>query len=103
MCDKEHAKGGCMRVLWGLGKALTLIVWALVLSNLYQPLVYPFDVLINLVGSLLVLTHGLEVLLFKGRLQGRRHPWRDRLLILVFGVFHAHTLPASRERDSSHA
>jgi len=92
-----------MRVLWGLGKALTLIVWAVVLSNLYQPLINPFGVLINLVGGLLLLTHVLEGLLFNGRLQGRPHPWRDRLLILFFGFFHAHILPASHERDPSHA
>ena len=41
-----------MKVLWGLGKALTLIFWAVVLSNLYQPLINPFDVLVNLVASL---------------------------------------------------
>ena len=92
-----------MKVLWGLGKALTLIFWAVVLSNLYQPLIHPFDVLVNLVASLLLLTHVLEVLFYTTRLQGRRHPWRDRLLILVFGFFHAHSLSASHERDASHA
>ena len=92
-----------MKVLWGLGKALTLMFWGLVLINLFKPLINPFDLLINLVGSLLLLVHVLEVLLFKSRLQGRPHPWRDRLLILVFGIFHAHTLPASHERDASHA
>lgn len=92
-----------MKVLWGLGKALTLLFWGLVLSNLLQPLINPFDLLINLAGELLLLTHLLEVLLFNGRLSGRPHPWRDRLLILVFGIFHAHTLPASLERDASHA
>ena len=92
-----------MKVLWGLGKALTLLFWVLVLSNLLQPLINPFDLLINLAGELLLLTHLLEVLLFNGRLSGRPHPWRDRLLILVFGIFHAHTLPASHERDASHA
>ena len=58
---------------------------------------------IALVASLLLLTHVLEVLFYTTRLQGRRHPWRDRLLILVFGFFHAHSLSASHERDASHA
>ena len=92
-----------MKMLWGLGKALTLVFWGVVLINLYDPLIYPFDVLINAAGSLLLLTHVLEVLFYTTRLQGRRHPWRDRLLILVFGFFHAHSLSASHERDASHA
>lgn len=92
-----------MKVLWGLGKALTLMFWGLVLINLFKPLINPFDLLINLVGSLLLLVHVLEVLLFKSRLQGRPHPWRDRLLMLVFGFFHAHILPTSCERDAGHA
>ena len=92
-----------MKVLWGLGKALTLLFWGLVLSNLLQPMINPFDVLINLAGELLLLTHLLEVLLLRSRLSGRPHPWRNRLLILVLGIFHAHTLPASHERDASHA
>ena len=61
-----------MKVLWGLGKALTLIFWAVVLSNLYQPLINPFDVLVNLVASLLLLTHVLEVLFYTTRLQNYR-------------------------------
>lgn len=92
-----------MKVLWGLGKVLTLIVWGVVLINLFEPLINPFDVLINLVVSLLLLTHVLELLLFKGSLQGRPHPWRDRLLILLVGIFHEHTFGTSSERDSRHA
>ena len=53
-----------MKVLWGLGKALTLLFWGLVLSNLLQPMINPFDVLINLAGELLLLTHLLETIEF---------------------------------------
>ena len=92
-----------MKVFWGLGKVLTLMFWGVVLINLFEPLINPFDVLINLVASLLLLTHVLELLLFKGSLRGRPHPWRDRLLILLVGIFHEHTLGPSSERDSRHA
>ena len=92
-----------MKVLWGLGKALMLVFWGVVLINLYDPLIYPFDLLINVAGSLLLLTHVLEVLLFNGRLQERPHPWRDRLLILVLGIFHAYILGTSSEREPRHA
>ncbi len=89
-----------MKMLWGLGKALTLVFWGVVLINLYDPLIYPFDVLINAAGSLLLLTHALEMLLFKARLQDRPHPWRDRLLIIVLGIFHAYTLAEREPRQA---
>ncbi len=45
-----------MKVLWGLGKVLTLLFWAVALINIFKPLINPFDLLINLAGSLLLLT-----------------------------------------------
>ena len=88
-----------MKVLWGLGKVLSLMFLGVALFNLFAPLINPFDVLINLAASLLLLTHAVELLLFKGLLQGRLHPWRDRLLILLVGIFHAYTLGSTSERD----
>ena len=37
----------------------------------------------------------LELLLFNGSLKERPHPWRDRLHILLVGIFHLQTLPAA--------
>lgn len=82
-----------MKVFWGLGKLLTAAFWLVVLVNLVMVLPTPFALLIKLAGSLLALTHVLELLLFNGSLRGRRHPWRDRLHILVFGIFHIQSLP----------
>lgn len=91
-----------MKVLWGLGKVLTLLFWVVVAINVFKPLSNPFDLLINLAGSLLFLTHLLE-LLFNSSLQGRPHPWRDRLYILLVGILHVQTLPKSSGQDNSHA
>ena len=46
-----------MKVLWGLGKFLTLVFWLVVLINLARPLINPLHLLVNLAGSLLLLTH----------------------------------------------
>ena len=92
-----------MKVLWGLGKVLTLLFWVVVAINVFRPLSNPFDLLINLAGSLLFLTHLLELLLFNSSLQGRPHPWRDRLYILLVGILHVQTLPKSSGQDNSHA
>lgn len=92
-----------MKVLWGLGKVLTLVFWLVVLINLANPLISPFRLLVNLAGSLLLLTHLLEVLLFNGSVRERAHPWRDRAQILLFGMFHVQVLPLPAREEVSHA
>ncbi|WP_025806725.1 DUF1145 domain-containing protein [Pseudomonas chlororaphis] len=92
-----------MKVFWGLGKLLTLLFWLLVLVNLVSPLINPIHLLINLAGSLLLLTHLMELLLFNGSLKGRAHPWRDRLQILLTGIFHLQTFKASKPVEVGHA
>ena len=92
-----------MQVLRGLGKVLMLLFWGIALSNIYKPLINPLDLLINLAGSLLLLTHVLELLLFNSSLRDRPHPWRDRLSILLVGILHVQTLGTSSKRDDSHA
>lgn len=92
-----------MKVLWGLGKLLTLLFWLVVLVNLLTPFIYPLQVLVNLAGILLAFLHLLEALLCYRSLRGRAHPWLDRLKILIFGVFHLQTLPAPTASKASHA
>ncbi|WP_236183697.1 DUF1145 domain-containing protein [Pseudomonas protegens] len=92
-----------MKVLWGLGKFLTLVFWLVVLINLARPLINPLHLLVNLAGSLLLLTHLLELLLFNGSLKDRPPPWRDRLYILLVGIFHLQTLPAPVVVEADHA
>ncbi|WP_438867989.1 DUF1145 domain-containing protein [Pseudomonas sp. L1(2025)] len=83
-----------MKVFWGLGKFLTLLFWVVVLVNLFRPLTNPFHLLVSLAGSLLLLTHLLELLLFNSSVKHRAHPWRDRLQILLVGMFHVRGLSA---------
>lgn len=92
-----------MKVLWGLGKVLTLLFWLVVLVNLVHPLISPFRVLVDLAGSMLLLTHLLEIMLFNGSLQDRAHPWRDRAQILLFGMFHLQILPLPTREEHQHA
>ena len=92
-----------MRVLWKLGKVLTLVFWLVVVVNLVHPLVNPFAKLIDLAGSLLLLTHMLELLLFNGSLKGRAYPWHDRLQILLVGIFHLQSFSFLISKDARHA
>ncbi|CAI8855478.1 putative membrane protein [Pseudomonas sp. IT-P12] len=92
-----------MKAVWGLGKLLTLLFWAVVLVNLMTPFVYPLHLLVSLAGGLLAVLHLLEAVFCFRSLRGRAHPWRDRLKIVLFGVFHLQTLPAPAEPKASHA
>ncbi|MGE8067656.1 DUF1145 domain-containing protein [Pseudomonas sp. NPDC089569] len=92
-----------MKVLWGLGKLLTLLFWSVVLVNLLTPFVHPLHLLVNLAGGLLAVLHLLEVLLCNRSLKGRAHPWFDRLKIVIFGVFHLQSIPTPAAPKASHA
>ena len=92
-----------MKVFWGLGKLLTLLFWSVVLVNLLTPFIHPLHLLVNLAGSLLAGLHLLEIVFCFRSLRARAHPWRDRLNILFFGVFHLQTIPAPTAPKASHA
>jgi putative membrane protein len=95
-------QGRVMKLFWGLGKVLTLGFWAVVLANQAVVLPIPFEMLIKLAGSLLLLTHVMELFLFNGSLRGRSHPWFDRLQILIFGIFHLQSF-GRRQAEVHHA
>ncbi|WP_408599952.1 DUF1145 domain-containing protein [Pseudomonas sp. PLMAX] len=92
-----------MKVIWGLGKLLTLVFWLVVLVNQLTPFVYPLHLLVDLTGCLLAGLHLLEAVFCFRTLRGRAHPWLDRLKILFFGVFHLQTIPAPTVSKASHA
>lgn len=90
-----------MKVFWGLGRLLTLLFWLVVLVNLIMPFVHPLHLLVNFAGALLLAVHLLELLLFRASFRGRPSPGRDRLRVLLFGIFHLQTIPTAPE--ASHA
>lgn len=92
----DHDQGREMKLFWGLGKVLTLGFWAVVLINLVVKAPGPFNVMIDMAGCLVLLTHLLELVLFNGSLRGRAHPWRDRGKIIVFGIFHVQAISTAR-------
>lgn len=99
---RNNRQGHVMKLFWGLGKVLTLGFWLVVLVNTVLALPNPFDLLINMAGSLLLLTHLLELVLFNGSLRGRMRPWMDRGQILLFGIFHLQTFSRS-QAEIAHA
>lgn len=81
-----------MKLFWGVGKILMATFWLVVLGGSVIDVPRPFGVMIYLAGSLMLLTHLVELVLFNGSLRGRRHPWRDRGKIILFGIFHIQSI-----------
>ncbi|WP_369990094.1 DUF1145 domain-containing protein [Pseudomonas xanthosomatis] len=89
-----------MKFILGLGKALTVVFWWIVLVNLFMPQPVPINLLINAAGIVLLTLHVLEVLFFNASLRGRSHRWFDRLQILLTGIFHVMSIPKPEEASS---
>ncbi|MFV3405784.1 MULTISPECIES: DUF1145 domain-containing protein [Pseudomonas] len=86
-----------MKFILGLGKALTVVFWWVVLFNVFMPQPLPINLLINAAGLVLLTLHVLEVLCFNGSLRGRSHRWFDRLQILLTGIFHVMSIRKPEE------
>ncbi|MCY1279865.1 hypothetical protein D9M69_320770 [compost metagenome] len=82
-----------MKIVLGLGKALALLFWLVVLVNLFTPFAQPFAWLLHLCGATLLLLHGLELALFGARLQGRANLAWERAQVLLFGILRLLELP----------
>lgn len=81
----------------GLGKALMVLFWWVLLVNLAMPQPAPFSLLINALGVALLAVHLLEIALFNAALRGRSHPGFDRVQILLTGIFHVMSIPRPLE------
>lgn len=83
-----------MKLLTTLGRLLAVLFWLALLANLVSPLAKPFALLLDLVGAAVLGLHVLQLALCHGRLKASAQPTRDRLLLLLFGVFHLPALPS---------
>ncbi|GAC1036011.1 hypothetical protein thsps117_07680 [Pseudomonas sp. No.117] len=77
-----------MKTLSLTGKVLLLLFWLAAAATLALPLARPFPELLALVALALLLLHLGEVFASRRALRLRRHPWLDRLGLLIFGAFH---------------
>lgn len=68
-----------------IAKGVLALYWLLALVNLFLPLAGPY---MNWIALALLVVHLLEIVLLHGRLQRQAEPWKDRLLVLLFGVLH---------------
>jgi len=74
-----------------IAKGALLLFWLLALVNLLQPFAGPY---LSWAALLILLIHVVEIALLHGRLQRQPQPWRERWLVLLFGVLHVRGLSA---------
>jgi len=66
--------------------ALVLLFWGVLLSNQLSPLNQPFSLLLQLLGAAMLVLNLLTVAFYHQLLQQQPHPWRQCLLVLLFGA-----------------
>lgn len=81
-----------MKVFLHVGKTAVAVFWVLVLVNLISPLNKPIDLLLNALGSLVLVAHVVELKVFGSRLHGLSNPNLQRFQVLLFGIFHLYGL-----------
>ncbi|MBM7060500.1 DUF1145 domain-containing protein [Pseudomonas sp. UL073] len=89
-----------MKVVLGVGKAVALLFWLLVLVNLFQPFAQPFAWMLYLFGASVLLLHGLELMLFSARLAGHPNLPLQRLWVMLFGILHLLSLPEAAPAEA---
>ncbi|WP_235576642.1 DUF1145 domain-containing protein [Pseudomonas taeanensis] len=93
---KNNLQGADMTTFLGLGKVLAALFWGALLANLFDSFAQPFSLLLHVLGGLILLMHGVELLLFKDCLSGCPRPWRERAQVMLFGIFHVMGMPQSQ-------
>ena len=74
-----------------IGKATVSIVWLLIVASVIEPSQVPFPYVFQGVGVFLVVSHIIEIIVFKQRMRGPR----DYLLTMLFGSLQLRTIRAS--------
>ncbi|MGG2397656.1 DUF1145 domain-containing protein [Pseudomonas sp. SH1-B] len=85
-----------MKSLLTVGKALVLAFWVVCGAALAKRFGAPFEQLIYLLAAAMLVLHVLQLWLFSAPLAGRPTPWRDRLQVLIFGIFHLYPLNTTK-------
>ena len=72
-----------------IGKLITLCFWGAVLLSLFSVFSDPVQTMLGWAGVAVLLVHFVEVALFTRRFGDKLiEPKFDKLMVLVFGIFH---------------
>lgn len=75
-------------------KNIILLVWILVIANLFLPTPEWLDQILKVIGIFLVVAHLIECVIFNKKIRRNHRPSiKGFLLVFIFGVVHLNTLP----------
>ena len=71
-----------------IGKVIVSIVWLFIVVSVIEPSQVPFSYVFQGIGMFLVVSHIIEIVVFKKRMRGPR----DYLLTMLFGALQLKTI-----------
>lgn len=71
-----------------IGKVIVSIVWLFIVVSVIEPSQVPFSYMFQGIGIFLVVSHIIEIVVFKKRMRGPR----DYLLTMLFGTLQLKTI-----------
>jgi len=75
-------------------KAIIILVWLMVIANLFLPTPDWLDQTLKVLGIFLVVAHIIECFLFRRKITANSKPvLMGFIMVFVFGVIHLNTLP----------
>ena len=79
-----------------IGKVTVSIVWLLIVASVIEPSQVPFPYVFQGIGVFLVVSHIIEIIVFKQRMRGTR----DYLLTMLLGTLQLRKIRASASNSA---
>ena len=79
-----------------IGKVIVSVVWLLIVASVIESSQVPFPSVFQGIGVFLVVSHIIEIIVFKQRMRGPR----DYLLTMLFGALQLRTIRAKASNSA---
>ena len=79
-----------------IGKVIVSVVWLLIVASVIESSQVPFPAVFQGIGVFLVVSHIIEIIVFKQRMRGPR----DYLLTMLFGALQLRMIRAKASNSS---
>ena len=78
---------------WTIPHIASAVFWAVWVVNFVLPLPGDAGTILRVLGGVIMIVHAAEIIVFWKRINATGEPVPNAIRILLFGIFHARTLP----------
>lgn len=78
---------------WDVPHIASVVFWIVWIFSLLFPRFGLLSLFINALGGLILLVHVVEIFIFWKKIDSTAQPVPNAIRVLLFGIFHARTLP----------